>query len=112
MPSTPRLLGSYSTPTFSYGDVVECARRGEVRFVGLSEAPIPWPIGQRLPRGNARTLVLYGDLAEAVKRESAEAVAHWWGVKSNTVWLWRKALNVGQMTEGTRAPKSEPPSVA
>ena len=28
-----------------------CARRGDVRIVGLSSAPIPWPIGQRLPRG-------------------------------------------------------------
>ena len=81
MPSAPRLLGSYSTPAFDYGDVVECARRGEVRIVGLSEAPIPWPIGQTLPRGNARTLVLYADLAEAVKRESAEAVMHFWGVR-------------------------------
>jgi hypothetical protein len=45
----PKLLGTYSTPSFDYGDVVECARRGEVRIVGLSEAPIPWPIGQRLP---------------------------------------------------------------
>src|SRR5258708_7726444 len=70
----PKLLGSYSTPAFSYGDVVSCARRGDVRVVGLSEAPIPWPIGQTLPRGRARSLVLYGALAEAVRRESAEAV--------------------------------------
>ena len=41
MPDLPKLLGSYATPTFSYGDVVECARRGEVRIVGLSSAPIP-----------------------------------------------------------------------
>src|SRR5262249_25716201 len=74
-PMPPRLLGSYATPAFDYGDVVTCARRGDVRIVGLSEAPIPWPIGQRLPRGRARALVLYGDLAEAVRRESAPAAA-------------------------------------
>ena len=42
MPSaTPKLLGSYAMPAFSYGDVVRCARRGDVRIVGLSEVPIP-----------------------------------------------------------------------
>jgi hypothetical protein len=51
--------------------------------------------------------VLYGDLALAVKRESAEAVMHFWGVKANTVWLWRKTLGVGQYNEGTTALKSE-----
>ena len=44
-----RLLGSYAAPAFAVGDVVTCARRGEVRIVGLSSAPIPWPIGQTLP---------------------------------------------------------------
>src|SRR5262245_49342603 len=80
MPPTPRLLGIYATPAFSCGDVVTCTRRGDVRIVGLSEASIPWPIGQTLPRGRARALVLYGALAQAVRRKSAEAVAHWWGV--------------------------------
>jgi hypothetical protein len=107
MTSPPKLLGEYVTPRFDYGDVVRCARRGDVRIVGLSEAPIPWPVGQTLPRGRGRALVLYGDLAEAVRRESAEAVMHFWGVKVNTVWLWRKVLGVGRMTEGTRALMSE-----
>jgi len=43
----PKLLGEYETLRFDCGDVVECARRGEVRIVGLSSAPIPWPIGHR-----------------------------------------------------------------
>src|SRR5262245_40437741 len=107
MPMHPELLGSYATPAFEYGDVVSCARRGDVRIVGLSEAPIPWPIGQRLPKGRARALVLYAGLAEAVRRESAEAVAHHWGVKVNTVWQWRKALGVGANTEGTHRLESE-----
>lgn len=73
----PKLLGNYATPAFEYGDVVVCERRGDVRIVGLSSAPIPWPIGQTLPKGRKRALVLYGDLVAAVKRESAEAVSHW-----------------------------------
>ena len=36
MNATPKLLGSYSTPAFEYGDVVTCERRGDVRIVGLS----------------------------------------------------------------------------
>ena len=107
MPTRPRLLGTYKTPRFDYGDEVECARRRDVRIVGLSSAPIPWPIGQRLPRGRARALVLYGALAEAIRRESSEAVAHWWGVGDHVVWQMRKALGVGAVTEGTKALKSE-----
>ena len=48
-----------------------------------------------MPKGGHRpALVLYGDLAKAVRRESAEAILHWWGVKHHTVWQWRKALGV------------------
>src|SRR5262245_61084116 len=107
MPTPPKLLGSYATPAFDYGDVVFCERRGDVRIVGLSDAPIPWPIGQRLPKGRARALVLYGALARAVKRESAEAVAYHWGVGVYVVWQMRKALEVGALTEGTKTLKRE-----
>jgi hypothetical protein len=107
MTSPPKLLGKYVTPRFSYGDVVACECRGDVRIVGLSEAPIRWPIGQRLPKGRGRALALYGGLAEAVTRESVEAVAYWWGVTGQTVTLWRRALGVETMTEGTRRLKSE-----
>jgi hypothetical protein len=41
------LLGAYSTPAFSYGDVVFCELRGEVTLAGLREAPIPWPVGKK-----------------------------------------------------------------
>jgi hypothetical protein len=41
MPNPPKLLGKYATPRVNYGDVVECARRGDVRIVGLSSAAIP-----------------------------------------------------------------------
>jgi hypothetical protein len=106
MTTIPTLLGRYRTPTFEYGDVVTCARRGKVRIVGLSDAPIPWPIGQRLPGGSSRSLVLDADLAKAVQRESAAAVQYYWGVGPSTVWQWRKALAVGQYTDGTRRLKS------
>src|SRR5262249_41671480 len=60
MSTPPKLLGKYATPRFDYGDVVACERRGDVRIVGLSEAPIRWPIGQRIPKGRGRSLVVWG----------------------------------------------------
>jgi hypothetical protein len=98
------LLGSYATPAFTYGDRVVCAIRGTVPIVGVREAPIPWPIGKQ---GNQRFLILYADLAEAVRREAASAVALLWNVGSDTVWRWRKALGVPAATEGTRRLKGD-----
>jgi hypothetical protein len=100
-----RLLGRYKTPRFDYGDAAECEVRGEVVITGLSNAPLPWPVGKR-PGSRGRGLVVYAGLAEAVRRESVAAVCHWWGVTAQTVWKWRKAMGVGPMTEGTALLKS------
>jgi hypothetical protein len=51
-------------------------------------------------------LVVSVGLAEAVRRESASAVCHWWRVTPQTVSKWRKEMGVGQMTEGTARLKS------
>lgn len=101
-----RLLGDYETPLFEYGQVVFCERFGEVEIVGLTDAKIPWPIGRR-PGARPRTIVLLADLVEAVRRESNQAVAHWWGVSTQTVTVWRKVLDVPQATEGTTRLHSE-----
>ena len=61
-------FGPYATPRFRIGQRVEDARRGLVRIVGLSDGRIQWPIGFG-PGG--LSLVLYRDLARAVKRETA-----------------------------------------
>src|SRR3569623_891179 len=95
--------GPYRTPRFRYGAKVEDARKGEVIFVGLSDAPIPWPIGLKYA---SRSPVLYGALIRAVKRESNQAVARAWGVSGQTVTAWRKALNVAVTTDGTSALRS------
>jgi hypothetical protein len=106
MPDVDRthLIGTYSTPRFRYGVRVICGRRGQVEIVGLTDALIPWPIGKR---GRSKAIVLYGDLAEAAKLESAAAVGHWFGVGSDTVWKWRVALGIGATTEGTSQLRSE-----
>jgi hypothetical protein len=62
-------------------------------------AKIPWPAGRR--RKGPRRVVVYGDLARAVRRESAQALAYWWGVGKSTVGKWRKALGVPDNNEGT-----------
>jgi hypothetical protein len=93
-----RLLGTYKTPSFRYGRVVRCEVRGEVEVVGLHDAPIPWPVGKK---GRAKSLIVFKDLARAVRRESEIAVAYHWGVTGQTVGKWRQALGVERVTEGT-----------
>jgi hypothetical protein len=95
------LFGPYRTPRFNYGDVVTCEIRGDVKIVGLTAARIPWPKCRTGKR--CRAIILYGALADAVRRESAQAIEYWWGVGSFTVWKWRKALGVDRLTEGTSA---------
>jgi hypothetical protein len=62
-----KLHGTYRTPRFRYGVKVTCALRGQIEIIGLSDARIPWPIGKR---ARWRLLVLFGELARAVRRES------------------------------------------
>jgi hypothetical protein len=57
-----------------------------------------WRGPGRAEPGPAR---LYGDLADAVRHESAQAVQFWWGVGSDRVWKWRKALDAKRVNEGT-----------
>jgi hypothetical protein len=94
-----RLIGTYETPLFEYGDVVICSIRGEVELVGITSAPIPWPVGKK---GRHKAIVVYGGLEEAIRRESASATAHHFGVGTYTIWKWRTALGIGAMTEGTQ----------
>jgi hypothetical protein len=100
-----RSLGRYRTPRFRYGRKVLCEVRGEVAITGMTDAPIPWPIGKR---GRGRhSLVVSKGLAKAIRRESEQAICRWWGVCPTTVWKWRKALGVGIATEGTSRLHSE-----
>ena len=57
-------FGPYPTPRFRYGAVVWCEVRGEVTIAGLTDAPIPWPVGKR---GRAKSLVVYKGLAKALR---------------------------------------------
>lgn len=96
------LFGPYPTPKVRVGAVLSCELRdADVIVVEISAARIPWPVCRRKIGGRGRGHALCGPLVEAVRRESAQAVAYWWGVTGQTVTKWRKALGVGATTEGT-----------
>ena len=71
--------------------------------MGITSDPIPWPIGQTK---RAKTLVMFRDLAKALKKESATAICHWWGITEQTVTVWRKKLGISSGTLGSRKLRS------
>jgi hypothetical protein len=95
-----RLLGKYRTPRFRIGQRVLCQLRGRVVITGITDAPIPWPLCT-CGSGGRHSLVVYKDLAKAVRRESEQAICHWFGVCPSAVRKWRRALGVGIVNEGT-----------
>ncbi len=91
----------YRAPRVRPGEQLYCEHHAaDVLVAGTTDAPIPWPAYAHL-RG--LTPILTGDLARAVRLESVQAVAYWWGVSRDTVRRWRKKLGVGRFNEGTTA---------
>lgn len=95
-------FGPYRMPKCKIGKFLTCGVRGEKKVVGISDAPISWPQAANNDVGRPY-LILCGDLVKAIRRESATAVAHWWGVTNETVSHWRRSLGVTPGTEGTKA---------
>lgn len=91
--------GPYSPPACRIGDWLDDEIDGRLEVGGWTDAPIPWP--RRKKTGKA-SLILCGDLVRAVRVESAEAICYYWGVGPTKVWMWRKALGVDRVTDGTR----------
>lgn len=96
----PKLIdGPYNPPRCRVGDWLDDEVDGRLEVGGWTDAPIPWP--RRKKTGRA-SLILCGDLVRAVRTESAEAICYYWGVGPTKVWMWRKALGVDRVTDGTR----------
>jgi hypothetical protein len=95
---TALIHGPYQSPHVSLGDWVSCEIRGLVQVKTFTGAPIPQPI----KRGQGCAIIVCGDLVRALRVESASAVAHWWGVSTHRVSIWRRALDIDRVTEGTR----------
>ena len=97
-----KLLGAYRTPRVRVGAVLSCeARDCDLTVVRYSAGPIPWPVGHAAEVGGRASLVVYGGLARAVRRESYQAVAHWFGVSQSVVTKWRAALGVTRTNPGS-----------
>jgi len=92
------LFGPYHPPKTRRGKFLFCEMRGTVKVGDYSDGPIPWPVKW----GTRNSLILCGDLVRAVQVESAQGVAHHWGVRASTVTRYRKALQVERDTTGTR----------
>src|SRR5688500_13188151 len=67
----------------------------------MTDGQIAWPLGVGA-KGGSKSLVVYGGLVRAVRRESVYAIFHWFGVHSWTVGKWRNALGVPERSFGTR----------
>lgn len=93
--------GPYRQPRYRVGQKLFCEVRGMVTVLGVSNAPIPWPMTKSGRRGGRYVPIVIGGLVKAIETEAEQAVAHWWGVSESTVWLWRKALAVPRANAGT-----------
>lgn len=91
---TDLIAGPYVPPAARAGDWLDDEIDGSVEVGGWSAGPIPWPTRKKAGRAS---LILCGDLLQAVRSESSIAVQHWFGVGPVTVYKWRKALGVGRM---------------
>lgn len=95
----PELLGApYAAPECRAGDWLDDEIDGRLQVGGWTDAPMPWP---RRRKSGRPSLILTAELARAVRTESSEAICYWWGVGPTKVWMWRQALGVGRVTEGT-----------
>src|SRR6267142_1292641 len=83
-------FGPYVAPVVATGVVVECELRGLVSIVGLTDAAIPWPIGER---DGQKELVVCKALARAVRQETPKAVAAAWGVSLATAEHWKSVCH-------------------
>jgi hypothetical protein len=92
------LHGPYYPPKTRRGSRLFCEIRGSVIVGYFGDGPIPWP---RMKHLGTAPYILCGDLVKAVKCESAIAVAHHFGVSTQTVKSWRKALGMPRANEGS-----------
>jgi hypothetical protein len=80
------LFGPYKTPPLKRGDRAFCLFRDcEVIITSWTDAPISWPRCRAIDSsGPGSGLLVDEELARAVRHESATAVMHWWGSKSDS----------------------------
>ena len=99
--STILRFGPYSMPHgYGVGDTIPCEYRGrDVVIAAITDSPVQW---FKIRKDGKPFVILCGDLIRAVQTESEAAIAQHWGVNKETVRKWRRALNVGRMTNGNK----------
>jgi hypothetical protein len=103
-----RRLGTYRTPRMKVGAVLSCeARDCDVMVTGYSDGRISWPVGKQREGRGPVSLIVFGALVDAVRRESNQALAYWFGVWPHAVSRWRKALGVAPNNAGTHRLRTE-----
>ena len=98
------LFGPYKAPALKRGDRATCLFKDcEVVVTGWADARVSWPRCLPLGTKGRPSLLVDEEPARAIKHESAAALRHWWGVSSQQVWKWRKALGVDRLNcEGSQ----------
>jgi hypothetical protein len=100
MSEVPQFIcGPYHSPPVKIGEYISCEIRGLQRVKTFTDALIPQPI----KTGQGCAIIVYGDLVAALRVESEVAIAYWWGVSTQAVRRWRRALRIGRVTQGTRS---------
>src|SRR5262245_40153949 len=100
----PRLAlvaGPYRPPPCKPGDKLLCALRDRLVVVKkVTGARVPWP-ATNSGRGGRYAPIVTEELARAIRTESNQAVAYWFGLSPGTVTRWRRLLGVPRTTPGT-----------
>jgi len=91
------IAGPYEPPLVPIGRWLKCKVRGLLRVGGYTNALIPWPTAE----GNARQLILCGDLVRALRTESGRAVCFHFGISHSTMSFYRKRLEVERYNAGS-----------
>jgi hypothetical protein len=90
-------FGPYRTPRFKVGSVVQDKVRGRVKIIGVSNGRIPWPVAMNWTK---RVPIVYGGLAKALRLETLQAVAYWWGGSAERFRVLRRKLGIPMYTAG------------
>jgi hypothetical protein len=97
------IAGPYQMPRCRIGGKLRREVRGKVKVRGISDGLIPWPFTWIREDDHRPALILCGDLARAVRTESAAAIQHHWGVSEYYTRIWCRALGVEPVNDGTSA---------
>lgn len=96
--------GPYEIPVVSIGEQVDCLRWGTANISGFL-GPIRWPGTDRGKRNHS--LLVTDELLRALKTESNQAFAYWFGVSTTWTARLRREFAVAGWTDGSKQQNSK-----